>query len=109
MKPRDRSVNFSMSILPPACPVAGAGDQDTASGERRSSRIWEKGTCAARGRRALAQTFFPRWAKPMMGEDVFRGFIPRKTDGGKDQFASASSPSSSSVPPSVKLKDAPLV
>ena len=29
------------------------------------------------------QAFFPHWAKPMMGEDVFRGFTPRNTDGGK--------------------------
>src|SRR5580704_4877949 len=37
MKPRDRSVNFSMSILPPACPVRAQALQDTASEERRQA------------------------------------------------------------------------
>ena len=30
------------------------------------------------------EAFFPRMAKPLAGEDVFRGFIPRNTDGGKN-------------------------
>jgi hypothetical protein len=34
------------------------------------------------GQMKHAQAFFPRAAEPLAGEDVFRGFIPRKTDGG---------------------------
>jgi hypothetical protein len=30
----------------------------------------------------LVVNFFPRMAKPLAGEDVFRGLDPRKTDGG---------------------------
>jgi hypothetical protein len=31
----------------------------------------------------LVVAFFPRIAKRLAGEDVFRGFTPRKTNGGK--------------------------
>jgi hypothetical protein len=46
------------------------------------SRLWIRATT---GQSALAGNFFPRAAEPLAGEDVFRGFTPRKTDGGKQK------------------------
>src|SRR5262249_42932147 len=53
-KPRDRSVNFSTSILPPGGPLQAARHETSREGPR-SRQIWEGGTRPASPRKSLVK------------------------------------------------------